>query len=77
MDGAAGAVAMYVVNGSHVIDAPVVLNDNLNVTVVPANNTLTVSNLQDSSVSITKNGAGALRSSPSCFILAVNAERSP
>jgi len=60
LDGSAGVVAAYVVNGSHVIDAPVVLNDDLNVTVVPQNSTLAVSNLQASSVNIAKNGAGAL-----------------
>ncbi|MBC8105486.1 MAG: endo-1,4-beta-xylanase, partial [Anaerolineae bacterium] len=60
MQGAAGQVAMYVATGSHAVSAPVVLNDDLNVTIIPASSTLTVSNLQSSSHAISKNGAGAL-----------------
>jgi hypothetical protein len=60
MNGPAGVVAMNVVNGSHTIEAPVVINDDLSVLVRPAASTLTLTNLQPTSKLITKNGAGAL-----------------
>lgn len=60
LDGLAGQAAIYVANGSHQIDAPLAPADDTTVTVAPAGSTLTITNLQNSNVNITKAGAGAL-----------------
>src|SRR5207248_9970888 len=51
--------AIHAVAGSHTISAPIALIDDTSIS-VPAQSTLTVSNLQTSSVTITKSGPGTL-----------------
>ena len=60
LDVSSGSAAVTVVSGSHTISAPVALADATTFTVTPVASTLTVSNLQSSSVAITKAGAGTL-----------------
>jgi fibronectin-binding autotransporter adhesin len=60
MDVSGGNASINVVNGSHTISAPLALSDNATVTVTNASDQLTVSGLQDSTVAITKAGAGNL-----------------
>jgi hypothetical protein len=61
LDASAGPAAISVTNGNHTIAAPVALNDDLNVTVVPAASVLTFGNpLAATGRSITKSGAGVV-----------------
>ena len=60
IDVAAGYGAVNVMSGTHAILAPLALADATTFTVTPATSTLAVSNLQTSSVAITKEGAGTL-----------------
>jgi hypothetical protein len=57
---ASANVGITVSNGSHDITAPLVLAKNASVAVANASDTLTLSNLQASTVSLTKTGAGTL-----------------
>jgi GH35 family endo-1,4-beta-xylanase len=62
LDGPAGVAAIYIVNGDHTIATPIVLEDDLLVTVAPANRTLTLSGaLAAGGRSITKLGDGAVQ----------------
>jgi hypothetical protein len=60
LDNSTDAVGAYVTLGSHQIDAPLALARETTLTVKPASSTLTITNLQPSSVGITKSGLGTL-----------------
>jgi GH35 family endo-1,4-beta-xylanase len=60
LDGSAGQAAIYVANGSHQIDAPLMPADDTTITVAPAGSMLTLTNLQASNVTLTKAGAGTV-----------------
>jgi hypothetical protein len=60
LDNTSAPVGATVTTGSHDITAPLVLTKDATFTVTPAGSTLTASNLQSSSVGITKAGAGKL-----------------
>ncbi|MEA2709796.1 MAG: hypothetical protein QOF78_2397 [Phycisphaerales bacterium] len=61
LDTTTGAAAsITVASGNHTISAPLVLADDVNVTVASATNVLTMTSLQPTSKSIGKSGAGAL-----------------
>jgi hypothetical protein len=59
MSGPAGVVAMNVVTGTHRIDAPITLNNDLTINAMSSGAGLTVSNLQPSTGAITKLGPGS------------------
>jgi hypothetical protein len=62
MDVSSGAAGLNVLSGNHVIAAPIALNDDLLVNVVPASGILTASGtLSATGRSITKAGAGTVR----------------
>src|SRR5206468_124208 len=52
------AARIYLKSGNHTINAPLSPLDNTTITVVPALSTLTITQLQPSSVALTKDGAG-------------------
>ena len=56
----ASATGITVSSGSHAISAPLALAKDVNVNVAAADSTLTISNLQPSTVAVTKTGAGVL-----------------
>ena len=60
LDVTSGEAQINVNSGSHAIDAPLTLADDTIVTVAPANASLTVSNVQNSTAKLTKAGAGTL-----------------
>jgi len=58
MDVSTGAAAINVIAGNHTVQNPVALADDTTITVTPAANTLTMSNLLATTKVITKAGAG-------------------
>ena len=60
LDGAVGQAAIYVAIGTHEINAPLAISDDTTITVAPVAATLTVTNLQDSTIALTKSGPGTL-----------------
>src|SRR5207237_260433 len=54
------AARVYLKSGNHTINAPLSPLDDTTIAVVPAQSTLTVTHLQPSSVTLTKDGAGTL-----------------
>jgi hypothetical protein len=62
LDVATGSAGVNVVAGSHVVDAPLTLNDNLNVNVAAASSVLSVNGaVAGAGRSVTKSGAGQLQ----------------
>jgi hypothetical protein len=60
MDVISGSAAISVMSGSHIVSAPLSLTHATSINVAPAGSTLTITNLQPTTVDVAKNGSGTL-----------------